>query len=285
MSAWLARKSNTSGRTCIWSWNPKVPEGSVSGCAPNVRPNIGQARRRLDTNQAPMRVCSSRPPPRPRVVTRNPQQAVRFLPGGGDRPVVSPTSSPSAASCAVATLRAMARTCMFCGGRPLTAEHAWPAWLRETLPNVPGGLWVRWDTVGTDADVRQWPANEIDVRVRWVCRPCNSGWMSRLEARAKPALAPMIRGQATTLDQPEQLLVATWATKTAMVLEFLKHESSAASADDRAWVRRYDSPPPTARVRIARYVGDLEPLNYLHITGYDPSGPAGKPNLVYATTR
>lgn len=31
MSPWLARKSNTSGRTCIWSGNPKVPEGSVSG--------------------------------------------------------------------------------------------------------------------------------------------------------------------------------------------------------------------------------------------------------------
>jgi hypothetical protein len=29
MSAWLARKSNTSGRTCFWSCNPKVPEGSA----------------------------------------------------------------------------------------------------------------------------------------------------------------------------------------------------------------------------------------------------------------
>jgi hypothetical protein len=52
-----------------------------------------------------------------------------------------------------------------------------------------------------------------------VCHCCNTGWMCDLEGAAAPILKPMITGNPSTLSQAEQLTVATWATKTAMVIE------------------------------------------------------------------
>lgn len=43
--------------------------------------------------------------------------------------------------------------------------------------------------------------------------------MSRLENRAQPFLQPLLAGQSGVLDQAGQTVIATWAVKTAMVLE------------------------------------------------------------------
>jgi hypothetical protein len=41
-----------------------------------------------------------------------------------------------------------------------------------------------------------------------VCRQCNSGWLSELEAAVKPLLTPMIRGDRQTLGPEDQRIVA-----------------------------------------------------------------------------
>jgi hypothetical protein len=178
----------------------------------------------------------------------------------------------------------MARECIFCGSPRLTAEDAWPLWLGDVLPVIPGGLVGRLDTLGSRHTTRRWRLKTLTVRVKWVCEACNCGWMSVLENQAKQVLTPMIGGESTRLDQADQLLVATWAVKTAMVLEFINGETVAATREDRHWLRERRSPPPGMMARAAKYVGGIEPLHYLHIVGHDPASTATDPEPVYATT-
>jgi hypothetical protein len=59
----------------------------------------------------------------------------------------------------------------------------------------------------------------LDAQVRRVCQNCNGGWMSRLEAQAKPLLEPMFDGKPKTLGPDEQVVLAAWTVKTLMMLD------------------------------------------------------------------
>jgi len=54
--------------------------------------------------------------------------------------------------------------------------------------------------------------------VRSVCATCNNGWMSDLETEAQPLLEPLLKGEIIRLSEPEQMIAATWAVKTVLVL-------------------------------------------------------------------
>jgi hypothetical protein len=47
----------------------------------------------------------------------------------------------------------------------------------------------------------------LDAPVRRVCQGCNGGWMSQLEAQAKPPLEPMFDGNAVTLESDQQAVL------------------------------------------------------------------------------
>ena len=56
---------------------------------------------------------------------------------------------------------------------------------------------------------------------RRTCGACNYGWMSRLEAQAKPILIDLIgRTRAPTLDAHQSLALARWSIKTAYAFAF-----------------------------------------------------------------
>ena len=114
----------------------------------------------------------------------------------------------------------MARTCIFCGGSPVTNEHAWPDWLLEFVrnanPDTERTVYARVD----GRMVRHWTTEKPEQKVKVVCGSCNHGWMSRLEDAAKPLLVPMFKGEQVSFDLKQQLILATWAVKTGMVFEF-----------------------------------------------------------------
>lgn len=56
-------------------------------------------------------------------------------------------------------------------------------------------------------------------KLKFVCKPCNTGWMSRMETATKPILAPMIRGHAVTLSEVQQRTLTEWLTLKLMVWE------------------------------------------------------------------
>jgi hypothetical protein len=108
----------------------------------------------------------------------------------------------------------MPRTCVFCQSGKPTREHALPAWISAELP---GEGPFRFDQQG-----KQWLSRDAGKVVKAVCRSCNGGWLSVLETKAKPLLAPAIRGETQTFSVTEQHTIATWATKTALMCELAR---------------------------------------------------------------
>ena len=58
------------------------------------------------------------------------------------------------------------------------------------------------------------------LRVRFVCRQCNHGWLSELEESVRPIIGAMIQDLPIPIDASHQRAAARWAVKMAMVLGF-----------------------------------------------------------------
>jgi hypothetical protein len=116
----------------------------------------------------------------------------------------------------------MPRQCVFCGGRPTTREHVWPAWARPHIAEAEADTQPhhRWVIQDEHPDVHhKWdqPANSMTANA--VCAACNNGWMSRLEQAAQPILESMLGGRGRVLHQSGQRTLAAWALKTAMMID------------------------------------------------------------------
>jgi hypothetical protein len=128
------------------------------------------------------------------------------------------------------------RVCVFCGGHDLNKEHVIPDWMSKYFADLTGYVASGW--IGAqDGDVTTYDppgplpgpvignqrrevgsAGTFNQTVRLVCELCNRGWMSDLEAAVEPVLAPMFGGQPQLLSGYRADLVATWATKTSLVM-------------------------------------------------------------------
>src|SRR5437879_1748598 len=115
------------------------------------------------------------------------------------------------------------RTCVFCG-RDLAGvasrEHVFQHWLLNGLEirekEIPQTHFPRKD--GSALSTRKQTLNGL-VAGR-ICEPCNTGWMSNLESAAKPLLLKLCSNDTLAIrcEQPDKLLLARWAMKTAIVL-------------------------------------------------------------------
>lgn len=115
----------------------------------------------------------------------------------------------------------MANACVFCGSTAgkLTKEHVFPNWISELFGRDPGGTA---ELIKSDGSVQSFPAVVFQQQVRAVCKQCNEGWMSHLELSVKGFLGPMLlEGRQTTLSEADQNKLATWAVKTAMMMDHL----------------------------------------------------------------
>lgn len=115
----------------------------------------------------------------------------------------------------------VANACVFCGSRAgrLTKEHVFPDWISDLFGREPNGTA---ELIESDGSVRPFPATVFQQQVRVVCKPCNEGWMGSLEGAVKDFLGPMLHdGQPTTLSRAQQQTLATWAVKTAIMMDQL----------------------------------------------------------------
>jgi hypothetical protein len=141
---------------------------------------------------------------------------------------------------------------MFCGDKPTTREHIFPAWLKAYLPPVPVGVGV----VG--AKGLRWKLPSFDQQAKLVCGPCNHGWMSRLEALVAPKIGPVVRSPSIplSLSVDERRILAKWCVKTALVIQaaVMRSKASYAPPDHLRWFadnkdnRDAFDPPPATRV-------------------------------------
>jgi len=152
-----------------------------------------------------------------------------------------------------------------------------PDWLNHVFDDLPGEVDdsepSRWQQGTVDFESgeqlqRGWNKKQIaSLITREVCHECNTGWMHDLEDRAAPILKPMIRGNPHTLDLDQQIIVATWATKTAMVIEPTLDRRVNFSLEQRQIVMNDDRPPGPFRVRAAAIEDMIPPLRYSCVRG------------------
>jgi hypothetical protein len=115
--------------------------------------------------------------------------------------------------------------------------------------------------------------------------------MSDLETEAQPLVEPLIMGQARELDAGEQLLVATWAVKTAMVFDLTRrHDRIHFSQRERECLFSARAQgglgipfPEHTWVWLAAY-GGVDCSCYCHATslrGVGEQRPSGRRELVH----
>lgn len=107
------------------------------------------------------------------------------------------------------------RTCVFCGEAGVTREHLLPNWLNGVIRDELGFTVSQRDD--SHEVVRSWQKVRLDDVGRFVCRECNTGWLSELESQSMVLITRLLQGRRTLLSGPRQHLVATWAYKTLLL--------------------------------------------------------------------
>ena len=87
-------------------------------------------------------------------------------------------------------------------------------------------------------------------KLKIVCGTCNHGWMSGIEEAAKPLLVRMFGSQSPiSLSADDQLALARWAFKTAVVARYVADRSTFPTAHRREFGRT-NNPPQNAQIWI-----------------------------------
>ncbi len=176
--------------------------------------------------------------------------------------------------------------CAFCRRGPLTIEEVFPKWLAELLPQNKPVTGILADPMeGTI--LRTSGGVAYAAQARCVCSTCNSGWMSQLEGEAKPLIGPMVVGKAAIAMMAEsQTLLARWALKTALMVQYLQPQVLIPERFYTSFHRR-GLPSSNGRVWLASYDGKSIPSGHhsylLDVSGTTPSGEVHRGNAFGVT--
>jgi hypothetical protein len=162
------------------------------------------------------------------------------------------------------------RLCIFCGSLAGSEEHMFPRWLNKVFDynaRVQGAAkWTMATANPEGRSVREFGQSDIaTLTTGFVCEICNTGWMAELESQAIPVLTPFIERRAVSVGSPsDTLLMATWATKTAMTLltAMTAFKAHWPTPDECEIVRTQDRPPSSYGVYAAALRGPGPALSY-----------------------
>jgi len=119
--------------------------------------------------------------------------------------------------------------CVFCGAPADSEEHIMPRWAKHLFP--PSSHHERWVLTGrhsTGVRVQKRYERQGSVhtlRIKRVCRPCNSGWMGTFEEDVRPFLERMISGDRTFVSEGAQAKLAQYLSYKMLVLDWLDWDS------------------------------------------------------------
>jgi hypothetical protein len=140
----------------------------------------------------------------------------------------------------------------------MTAEHVWPQWIAKYVPDteIEAEHYVVVEAEGKDETVEfRGERVPFTTKAKCVCKACNEGWMAELEHTAEHELHAMIGGKPQVLHEWRESVAATWAFKTAIMVEQAQPSHRAIPAEVYPHFRRYLTPPPFAQVWLALYAG------------------------------
>jgi hypothetical protein len=181
----------------------------------------------------------------------------------------------------------MADACIFCGGTPVSREHLWPDWLRkEAAIREPFEFRIEQEADGAETRDVTFSTLPFTQTVRAVCARCNGGWMSTVEANARPILSDLIYGRGRTLDRAERRKLATWAFLKACVFDETHPRERVVPAVHRERLFLYKQVPATG---VAMWLGTYEAKEVGHYAYQGlrvgvPEGPAPEGPTIYIVT-
>ena len=170
--------------------------------------------------------------------------------------------------------------CGFCGSATakITNEYILGQWIGPLFGAGKPDLIVRNTFKLDDTAFQPWLTYRLDQRVRMACETCNNGWMSDLENTVRPIITPMILGHARVLlTLRDQIAIATWAVKTAMVVEFLEKPHTRYFTQAERHSLMIDAVPSRsmgAHVWLGRYGSKNDGVHGLSATMAHPSSRA-----------
>lgn len=179
----------------------------------------------------------------------------------------------------------MARTCIFCGGTKMSAEHIWPQWAARRVAHT--GVHAVRSYAHIEGQLpleHQSDQRAYELKAKVVCEVCNNGWMSKIEEAAKPYFETMLSGRGREIHKQAQRTLATWALKTSIVWTASQaKQRSVVPAADLDHLRNHREPSANVSVWIVSYDGS-------HPAVADAYGIAanhkddGTPYSIWATT-
>jgi hypothetical protein len=169
------------------------------------------------------------------------------------------------------------RRCVFCEQpRKISGEHVWPKWIRKVLHPETGSYTATRsivDPLGQVVSSDSWPAGSpYDTQVKAPCRDCNHGWMNGIEVAARDVLTDLMLNKGRPLiTKKEQLSLSRWATKTAMMLQFLQPKARLIPDGDLTRFYKSQRPISGSRISIIAYSGPLPGDVYRHVALHNRS--------------
>src|ERR1700730_5014262 len=106
----------------------------------------------------------------------------------------------------------MPRPCLFCPNQAKSKEHLIAESILKIMAPAIRPITATFGT-STTVEIRG------EIEIRCVCKRCNGGWVSNLETKGKPFIERAILDIPVAISLGDQHAIATWAIKTAMVLE------------------------------------------------------------------
>jgi hypothetical protein len=121
--------------------------------------------------------------------------------------------------------------CIFCGAPADSEEHILPKWAKHILPK--SAMHRRFSATGRRSlgpkgfNVQKLfhrQGSPATIRIKRVCQPCNTGWMSRCEEGIRQHLERMILGERTFLIAATRLKLAQYLSYKMLLLDWLEDD-------------------------------------------------------------
>lgn len=159
----------------------------------------------------------------------------------------------------------------------MTKEHVFANWMRNYLPDFYEGsshvvreFKYEGRQVSLDyikAGLLNRVGDHRSQKLRVVCSSCNGGWMSQIQQKTKPVLAPMLIGEWGFLDRKMQEILASWATMFTMVYEMAHPGTAATGSTEKETFWKTKRPPDNWLVWVGCYQPDLANATPIHHRG------------------
>lgn len=151
------------------------------------------------------------------------------------------------------------RACMFCGRNDakITVEHVLSKPIRAELAAIgPFQTQIEYQPRFGERDtVAQYQSVTAGVTRRAFCTTCNGGWMQQMDNEIAPVIAPLIKGEPTSLATKDQQAIAAWVTKIALVYEAATGEKRSVPDSEYRRFHLERRPIPMQPIDLSHYVG------------------------------